>query len=199
MDSSESSRKSDSIPLVPDPLSESIIKHGKIEPSFMHYSPSRILNHTSAGTGEDSKLPIIPSLCDGESLPNPVRSGDVIHLFLAVRKFDRAFYLDTWAFQSRQSVHYTDDGLISPESRYWWFYFPFLFPPTPTHRLTIKAGCPMNLEDFPMDIQRCPLKFGSCKYGSWNDIWPIINLLYLGSFTLTWNSPQNKAKKHTQN
>lgn len=31
-------------------------------------------------------------------------------------------------------------------------------------RLTIKAGCPMNLEDFPMDIQRCPLKFGSCKY-----------------------------------
>jgi hypothetical protein len=22
----------------------------------------------------------------------------------------------------------------------------------------------MNLEDFPMDIQRCPLKFGSCKY-----------------------------------
>lgn len=22
----------------------------------------------------------------------------------------------------------------------------------------------MNLEDFPMDIQKCPLKFGSCKY-----------------------------------
>lgn len=22
----------------------------------------------------------------------------------------------------------------------------------------------MNLADFPMDIQRCPLKFGSCKY-----------------------------------
>ncbi|KAG5895167.1 hypothetical protein JTB14_007335 [Gonioctena quinquepunctata] len=31
-------------------------------------------------------------------------------------------------------------------------------------RLTIKAGCPMNLEDFPMDIQRCPLKFGSFGY-----------------------------------
>ncbi|KAK4887223.1 hypothetical protein RN001_003494 [Aquatica leii] len=33
-------------------------------------------------------------------------------------------------------------------------------------RLTIKAGCPMNLEDFPMDIQRCPLKFGSFGYTS---------------------------------
>ncbi|XP_044729763.1 gamma-aminobutyric acid receptor alpha-like [Chrysoperla carnea] len=31
-------------------------------------------------------------------------------------------------------------------------------------RLTIKAGCPMNLEDFPMDTQRCPLKFGSFGY-----------------------------------
>ncbi|KAK9875604.1 hypothetical protein WA026_009404 [Henosepilachna vigintioctopunctata] len=43
-------------------------------------------------------------------------------------------------------------------------------------RLTIKAGCPMNLEDFPMDIQRCPLKFGSFGYTAkdliykWNDI-----------------------------
>ncbi|CAG9854553.1 unnamed protein product [Phyllotreta striolata] len=31
-------------------------------------------------------------------------------------------------------------------------------------RLTIKAGCPMNLEDFPMDVQKCPLKFGSFGY-----------------------------------
>ncbi|XP_011329536.1 gamma-aminobutyric acid receptor alpha-like isoform X2 [Ooceraea biroi] len=31
-------------------------------------------------------------------------------------------------------------------------------------RLTIKAGCPMNLEDFPMDTQRCPLQFGSFSY-----------------------------------
>ncbi|KAL1401234.1 hypothetical protein pipiens_006769 [Culex pipiens pipiens] len=35
--------------------------------------------------------------------------------------------------------------------------------------LTIKAGCPMNLADFPMDIQRCPLKFGSFGYTS-NDV-----------------------------
>ena len=32
-----------------------------------------------------------------------------------------------------------------------------------SQRLTIRATCIMNLEDFPMDKQRCPLKIGSCK------------------------------------
>ena len=32
-----------------------------------------------------------------------------------------------------------------------------------SQRLTIRAHCIMNLEDFPMDRQRCPLKIGSCK------------------------------------
>lgn len=31
-------------------------------------------------------------------------------------------------------------------------------------RLTIHAECPMHLEDFPMDVHACPLKFGSCMY-----------------------------------
>ncbi|NXR73210.1 GBRA3 protein, partial [Pycnonotus jocosus] len=33
-----------------------------------------------------------------------------------------------------------------------------------TMRLTIHAECPMHLEDFPMDVHACPLKFGSCEY-----------------------------------
>ncbi|XP_059216610.1 gamma-aminobutyric acid receptor alpha-like isoform X2 [Stomoxys calcitrans] len=47
-------------------------------------------------------------------------------------------------------------------------------------RLTIKAGCPMNLEDFPMDIQKCPLKFGSFGYTTsdviyrWNNERPAV-------------------------
>ena len=32
-----------------------------------------------------------------------------------------------------------------------------------SQRLTIMATCIMNLEDFPMDKQRCPLKIGSCE------------------------------------
>ncbi|ELT95877.1 hypothetical protein CAPTEDRAFT_48879, partial [Capitella teleta] len=33
-------------------------------------------------------------------------------------------------------------------------------------RLTIKASCPMHLQNFPMDTQSCPLKFGSHGYTS---------------------------------
>jgi gamma-aminobutyric acid receptor subunit alpha len=31
-------------------------------------------------------------------------------------------------------------------------------------RLTIKASCPMNLRDFPLDVQTCPLYIGSYGY-----------------------------------
>ena len=31
-------------------------------------------------------------------------------------------------------------------------------------RLTIRASCQMDLADFPMDNQKCPLRIGSCKY-----------------------------------
>ena len=42
-------------------------------------------------------------------------------------------------------------------------------------RLTIKASCPMHLENFPMDTQACPLRFGSRKY-------------YLLTYLLAWKA-----------
>ncbi|XP_058788992.1 gamma-aminobutyric acid receptor alpha-like isoform X2 [Phymastichus coffea] len=50
-------------------------------------------------------------------------------------------------------------------------------------RLTIKAACPMNLEDFPMDTQRCPLKFGSYGYSSRDVVY-------------RWNSARQVAIAH---
>lgn len=40
-------------------------------------------------------------------------------------------------------------------------------------RLTIKASCPMELRNFPMDRQSCPLILGSCEY--FRLIFPYLN------------------------
>ena len=33
-----------------------------------------------------------------------------------------------------------------------------------SQRLTLRAHCPMDLSDFPMDRQKCPLEIGSFAY-----------------------------------
>lgn len=45
-------------------------------------------------------------------------------------------------------------------------------------RLTIKATCPMELRNFPMDRQSCPLILGSCKYFS-NVLFSTLSCPYL--------------------
>ncbi|XP_055593191.1 gamma-aminobutyric acid receptor alpha-like [Uranotaenia lowii] len=90
-------------------------------------------------------------------------SGTQKTLALSISMLGRIWKPDTYFYNGKQSYLHTittpnkfvrlkQDGRVLYSSR-----------------LTIKAGCPMNLADFPMDIQRCPLKFGSFGYTS-NDV-----------------------------
>lgn len=54
-----------------------------------------------------------------------------------------------------------------------------------TFRLTVRAECPMHLEDFPMDAHACPLKFGSCK-------WPLHSNTALPTRTYTHKKTPNR-------
>ncbi|XP_063224961.1 gamma-aminobutyric acid receptor alpha-like [Bacillus rossius redtenbacheri] len=86
--------------------------------------------------------------------------GDKDTLALSISMLARIWKPDTYFYNGKQSYLHTittpnkfvrlhQDGRVLYSSR-----------------LTIKAGCPMNLEDFPMDTQRCPLKFGSFGYSA---------------------------------
>ncbi|XP_055907991.1 gamma-aminobutyric acid receptor alpha-like [Eupeodes corollae] len=84
-------------------------------------------------------------------------------LALSVSMLARIWKPDTYFYNGKQSYLHT----ITTPNKFVRIYQDgrVLY----SSRLTIKAGCPMNLEDFPMDIQRCPLKFGSFGYTT-NDV-----------------------------
>ncbi|XP_060531978.1 gamma-aminobutyric acid receptor alpha-like isoform X2 [Cylas formicarius] len=79
-------------------------------------------------------------------------------LALSITMLKRIWKPDTYFYNGKQSYLHT----ITTPNKFVRLYHDgrVLY----SSRLTIKAGCPMNLEDFPMDIQRCPLKFGSFGY-----------------------------------
>ncbi|KAK5643820.1 hypothetical protein RI129_007665 [Pyrocoelia pectoralis] len=81
-------------------------------------------------------------------------------LALSISMLARIWKPDTYFYNGKQSYLHT----ITTPNKFVRLYQDgrVLY----SSRLTIKAGCPMNLEDFPMDIQRCPLKFGSFGYSS---------------------------------
>lgn len=99
-------------------------------------------------------------------------------LALSVSMLARIWRPDTYFYNGKQSYLHTltapnkfvriqPDGRVLYSSRlvinhcyfYQFYYALYCY----NNRLTVKAGCPMNLENFPMDIQKCPLRFGSCK------------------------------------
>ncbi|XP_035787592.1 gamma-aminobutyric acid receptor alpha-like isoform X3 [Anopheles albimanus] len=85
-------------------------------------------------------------------------SGAQDTLALSISMLGRIWKPDTYFYNGKQSYLHT----ITTPNKFVRLYQDgrVLY----SSRLTIKAGCPMNLEDFPMDTQRCPLKFGSSEY-----------------------------------
>ncbi|KAH8259186.1 hypothetical protein KR026_000494 [Drosophila bipectinata] len=79
-------------------------------------------------------------------------------LALSISMLGRIWKPDTYFYNGKQSYLHT----ITTPNKFVRIYQNgrVLY----SSRLTIKAGCPMNLADFPMDIQKCPLKFGSFGY-----------------------------------
>ncbi|CAL4111700.1 unnamed protein product, partial [Meganyctiphanes norvegica] len=77
---------------------------------------------------------------------------------LSAKVLERLWKPDTFIYNGKQSyVH-----LITTPNKFFRLYQngKILY----SSRLTINANCPMNLEDFPMDTQKCPLKLGSFGY-----------------------------------
>ncbi|XP_069677742.1 gamma-aminobutyric acid receptor alpha-like [Periplaneta americana] len=89
--------------------------------------------------------------------------GNKETLALSISMLKRIWKPDTYFYNGKQSYLHT----ITTPNKFVRLYQDgrVLY----SSRLTIKAGCPMNLEDFPMDTQRCPLKFGSFGYTT-NDV-----------------------------
>ncbi|ODM96201.1 Gamma-aminobutyric acid receptor subunit alpha-6, partial [Orchesella cincta] len=79
-------------------------------------------------------------------------------LALSISMLERIWKPDTYFYNGKQSYLHT----ITTPNKFVRLYQDgrVLY----SSRLTVKASCPMNLEDFPMDTQRCPLKLGSFGY-----------------------------------
>ncbi|GFG34073.1 hypothetical protein Cfor_01961, partial [Coptotermes formosanus] len=89
--------------------------------------------------------------------------GNKETLALSISMLQRIWKPDTYFYNGKHSYLHT----ITTPNKFVRLYQDgrVLY----SSRLTIKAGCRMNLEDFPMDVQRCPLKFGSFGYTT-NDV-----------------------------
>ncbi|NWY27572.1 GBRA3 protein, partial [Pheucticus melanocephalus] len=65
----------------------------------------------------------------------------------------------------KSGIFLSDKSCAAGCGRLWQKGRPVLSSPCALScRLTIHAECPMHLEDFPMDVHACPLKFGSYAY-----------------------------------
>ncbi|EEB20448.1 Gaba-gated chloride channel, putative [Pediculus humanus corporis] len=123
--------------------------------------------------------------------------GNKETLALSITMLEKIWKPDTYFYNGKQSYLHT----ITTPNKFVRLYQDgrVLY----SSRLTIKAGCPMNLENFPMDTQRCPLKFGSFGYTTndvvykWNSQRQIVIAedMKLSQFDLIANISANETDK----
>ncbi|XP_071043637.1 gamma-aminobutyric acid receptor alpha-like [Parasteatoda tepidariorum] len=79
-------------------------------------------------------------------------------LALSISMLERIWRPDTYFYNGKNSYLHT----ITTPNKFVRLYKDgrVLY----SSRLTIRASCPMKLENFPMDVQRCPLQIGSFGY-----------------------------------
>ncbi|XP_054721701.1 gamma-aminobutyric acid receptor alpha-like [Uloborus diversus] len=79
-------------------------------------------------------------------------------LALSISMLERIWRPDTYFYNGKNSYLHT----ITTPNKFVRLYRDgrVLY----SSRLTIRASCPMKLENFPMDVQRCPLQIGSFGY-----------------------------------
>lgn len=79
-------------------------------------------------------------------------------LALSISMLERIWRPDTYFYNGKHSYLHT----ITTPNKFVRLYKDgrVLY----SSRLTIRASCPMKLENFPMDVQRCPLEIGSFGY-----------------------------------
>nr|UUV79929.1 gamma-aminobutyric acid receptor GRD2 [Pediculus humanus corporis] len=123
--------------------------------------------------------------------------GNKETLALSITMLEKIWKPDTYFYNGKQSYLHS----ITTPNKFVRLYQDgrVLY----SSRLTIKAGCPMNLENFPMDTQRCPLKFGSFGYTTndvvykWNSQRQIVIAedMKLSQFDLIANISANETDK----
>ncbi|XP_013792836.1 gamma-aminobutyric acid receptor alpha-like, partial [Limulus polyphemus] len=92
-------------------------------------------------------------------------TGSMATLALSISMLERIWRPDTYFYNGEYSYLHT----ITSPNKFMRLHQngKVLY----SSRLTIKADCPMNLENFPMDMQRCPLRIGSFAYSTMNVVY----------------------------
>ncbi|GIY55792.1 gamma-aminobutyric acid receptor alpha-like [Caerostris extrusa] len=125
-------------------------------------------------------------------------SSNMPFLALSISMLERIWKPDTYFYNGKNSYLHT----ITTPNKFVRLYRDgrVLY----SSRLTIRASCPMRLENFPMDVQRCPLQIGSFGYSDrdiqyrWNPLRSVVIApdMKLSMFDVTDTPTGNLTEMH---